>query len=416
MWRRAAHKSRARGRDSVANTFEIQANDRFKKSDDFLYKANSLIHDDLMYRSALEDAVSAIKNMLQGYLLRRVAASPSDPRSQEWQEIVGKGEMPKLLKACADAGLDLHGRAEDISFMNRKRNQRAHDGPQFHIDPRFARDAVVLAGNVKAWINSALADKQGKSATVPAQQAAAARPPVPVPAAATAATAATAKPATQPVTSPNTPLHPSGAAAPVPTPAAPPLDDALPDEDSDDDADIELPTRVRRRGRVRRIIVNVLAALLLLVVGAAAGIGLVLPVASANAPDLLAPVVKLLPTPVASAPTATPLPTATPTLSVSGPQTLGSLAIGAPTCAAGTSSVLLTNNGTTAARWAVGSVDVSGARFALTQANAGAGAQFGTLAAGKNATLYITNPGGAAPYSIILTSDAGAVQVVVGAC
>nr|MBF6590164.1 hypothetical protein [Ktedonobacterales bacterium] len=71
----------------MANTFEEQAKDRFGKSTAFLNKAQALLQDDLVARTVLADAVSAIKNMLQGYLLVRIGAGPMGGQAQQWQEV-----------------------------------------------------------------------------------------------------------------------------------------------------------------------------------------------------------------------------------------------------------------------------------------------------------------------------------------
>lgn len=398
----------------MANTFHEQAKDRFRRSEAFLRKAQALIQDDLIYRSALADAVSAIKNMLQGYLSLKIATSSPNPRI-DWQEIAASNRMPDLLRACSEAGLNLRGVERDIRRLNTERNQRTHDDPQYLIDPGQAEDAVALALEIHKRIREDLRGSQQAPAAValPPRQAAFGRPP-----AAASAPMATARPAAVAVAAPSAPANATGnAVKPAATSGTPPPADVdLAGEDTgEDDEILELPTRARRRARVRRALLNGLVAAVLLIVGAAAGIGLVLPAASAYAPNLLAPVVKLLPA-ATSAPTTTPLPTATPTLVVSGPLTLGSLAIAPPVCSLGASSLQITNGGATAARWAIASAEASSATFALVQAGAGAPAQFGTLAAGKSATLYTTNPGGAAPYRVVITSDAGAVEVVVPAC
>src|SRR5262249_9353274 len=129
VWRRGGHKRRAHGRDRVANTFQEQAKDRFRRSEAFLRKAQALIQDDLIYRSALADAVSAIKNMLQGYLSLQIATSMPNPRI-DWQEIAASNRMPDLLRACSEAGLNLRGVERDIRRLNTERNQRTHDDPQ----------------------------------------------------------------------------------------------------------------------------------------------------------------------------------------------------------------------------------------------------------------------------------------------
>lgn len=401
----------------MANTFQEQAKDRFRRSEAFLRKAQALIQDDLIYRSALADAVSAIKNMLQGYLSLQIATTLPNPRI-DWQEIAASNRMPDLLRACGEAGLNLRGVERDIRRLNTERNQRTHDDPQYLIDPRQAEDAVALALEIHKRIRDDLRGSQQAPAAValPQRQSSFGRPP-----STAAASVASAKPAgavaapSAPANAANASAKPAAASA-APTASNAPTDVGLTGEDVNEDDEIaELPIRVRRRARLRRVLLNGLVAALLLIVGAVAGIGLVLPAASAYAPNLLAPVVKLLPT-ATSAPTATLLPTATPTLALSGPLTLGALTISAPVCSAGVSSLQITNGGTAGARWAVSSVETNTAKFALAQADAGAPAQFDSLDAGKSMTLYVTNPSATAPYHIVLTSDAGAVQVVVASC
>jgi len=403
----------------VANTFQEQAKDRFRRSEAFLRKAQALIQDDLIYRSALADAVSAIKNMLQGYLSLQIASSMPNPRI-DWQEIAASNRMPDLLRACGEAGLNLRGVERDIRRLNTERNQRTHDDPQYLIDPAQAEDAVALALEIHKRIRDALRGSQQGPAAValPQRQPAFGRPPL-----APAASAATARPATAaaplpaPASAAGSAAKPAQAGVATATGTAantpPPADVGLSGEDASEDDEIsKLPTRARRRARVRRVLRNVLIAALLLIVGAAAGIGLVLPVVSVYAPNLVAPVVKLLP----STANATPSPTAAPTLAVSGPLALGALAIDSPICSLGTSSIQLTNNGTSIVRWAVSSVEAGSAKFALAQADTGSPSQFGTLAARASAMLYITNPGGTAPYRVVVTGDAGAIVVVVPAC
>jgi hypothetical protein len=392
----------------VANTFQDQAKDRFRRSEAFLRKAQALIQDDLIYRSALADAVSAIKNMLQGYLLLRIAASAPSPQVQEWQEIAVSNRMPDLLRACVEAGLNLRGVDRDVRRLNTERNQRTHDDPQYLIDSVQAESALTLALEVHKLIRDALRGDQQAPAAValPRRPAAFGRPP----AAAAATATATALPA---------PASPSSSATkqtPAVATGAANADLGGEDAGEGDDEVAKLPARHRRRNRVWGTLLDMLAAAGLLILGAAVGIGVILPAASAYAPGLVAPVTRLLPTTTAGVATAIPSPSPTPTLAMSGPLTLGSLAIAAPVCSSGTSSIRLTNGGKTTLIWAVGSTESASARFALKQGDAGSPAQFATLAAGKSATIYITNRGSTAPYRVVLTGEAGAVQVVVPSC
>src|SRR5258707_10119702 len=106
----------------VAYTNEERARERLQRARSFLEKAHALmLQDDLVYRSALDDAVSAIKNNLQGYLLQRIvlmAGSAPIP----WQEAVAGNRMPDLLRACSEAELDLRGLDREIRRLNDQRN------------------------------------------------------------------------------------------------------------------------------------------------------------------------------------------------------------------------------------------------------------------------------------------------------
>src|SRR5690242_14942976 len=91
--------------DAMANTFQDQANERFDKATAFLNSSRSLLRNDLIYVSALADAVSAIKNMLQGYLYTQIAQKSPGATPQSWQEAAVSGSMPDLLRASTEAGL-----------------------------------------------------------------------------------------------------------------------------------------------------------------------------------------------------------------------------------------------------------------------------------------------------------------------
>jgi hypothetical protein len=149
---------------------------------------------------------------------------------------------------------------------------------------------------------------------------------------------------------------------------------------------------------------------LLLVVGLAAGVGIMIPVASGNAPSWLGFATRLLPTPSAVQ-TATSGPTATPTAAPSGPIILGTITVSPPVCGAGGASFQLHNVGTAPAQWAVGSPGAMQPMFALT---AGATPQvtlFGSLASTSEVTVYVS---GRTP--VVLTTDGGAVQLTLPTC
>lgn len=132
----------------MANTFEDQAQERFTKSGAFLGKAQTLLQDDLIARTVLADAVSAIKNMLQGYLLIRISRAQPDTLTQQWQEVAASNRMPELIRACDDAGLNIRDLGRAIRQLNDQRNYRTHDDPQSRIQVEQARQALDLARTV----------------------------------------------------------------------------------------------------------------------------------------------------------------------------------------------------------------------------------------------------------------------------
>lgn len=136
----------------MANTFDEQAKERFMKSLAFMRKAEALLQDDLVYRAALADAVSAIKNMLQGYLLLRIAVTPESGITHHWQEVAASNRMPDLIQCCGEAGLNLRGLAVEIKQLNNERNYRTHDDPSRLIDPAQAERALELARTVQRHI------------------------------------------------------------------------------------------------------------------------------------------------------------------------------------------------------------------------------------------------------------------------
>ena len=154
----------------MANTFREQAEDRFTRSLAFMSKADSLLQDDLVNRSALADAVSAIKNMMQGYLLLRVSQTPPSGITQRWQEVAAGNSMPDLLHCCGDAGLNLGSLAYEIKQLNRERNSRMHDDPIRRIDAQQAKKALDLARDVQKRIRAAV---RGEAVAEPPAQPAA---------------------------------------------------------------------------------------------------------------------------------------------------------------------------------------------------------------------------------------------------
>ncbi len=430
----------------MANTFREQAEERLLKSSAFMRKAETLLGDDVVYRSVLADAVSAIKNMLQGYLLLRVSQTPSSAVTARWQEIAATNRMPELIQACGEAGLNLSGVAVEIKRLNNQRNLIAHDDPHTRIDRKEADRAVELAHDVRDRIKSAV---QGRPVpkSLPARAARAAQvaraavsgqlrmAPTEdddtftetVLTAAGGANGRSAQAAEPDRTEAMAPATAPKAATDTPANGAPGAHAATPaiaseSEDGDDaqDAD-EVPAVVasprRRGGRIRRALVRALAAAALLIVGAAAGAGIAIPVATGHAPAWLGFASDLFAPTNAARARPEPTPTATAIPAPSGATSLGTLAISAPLCqASGAVTLTLTNAGTTALAWAAGSPD-GAVTLALAgpPGVAGAAAQVGTLAPSGSATLTISGSRGGS-YHIVITAPAGAVELLPPSC
>lgn len=425
----------------MPNTFEEQAKDRFRKSHAFLQKATTLLQDDLVYRSALADAVSSIKNMLQGYLLLRVARTPESAVTQRWQEIAASNRMPDLIQACGEAGLDLRGLAVEIKRLNTERNYRTHDDPERLVDPDQAAHALDLAQTVQKRIRAA---NQGVSVTD-------ATPAADVRATTSADTANRASPHRQPAPATaaplgeesSSPLHhdsakPTASAAHAAAQATSPAHDisvatapensgtvtgdaATPDEPQDDDplspddTPVSLPVVTRRRRRVGQALLQTLIAALLVIAGVAAGAGLTLPVAMGHTPEWLSFATQFLPPGATPTPILTPVPTATPA-PTSAPVTIGALTVQIAPCQAGSTTLTLQNTGSKPLRWALGAPDTPTAAFSFGQSATSAPTQFGSLAAGTSVVVAATAPAGVGTYRVVVVAPEGTVQLLLAAC
>src|SRR6476469_8377789 len=167
----------------MANTFQDQADERFDKATAFLNSSRMMLRNDLIYVSALADAVSAIKNMLQGYLLTQIARQSPGATPQSWQEAAASNSTPDLLRAAADAGLRLPNLlGPRINQLNRDRNSRTHDDPKQLIDYARAQEAIGIAEEVRRTVRAALGVSTAPT-KVPAAAAAVA-PVAPYPSAA----------------------------------------------------------------------------------------------------------------------------------------------------------------------------------------------------------------------------------------
>lgn len=366
----------------MANTFQDQANDRFDKATAFLNSSRMLLRNDLIYVSALADAVSAIKNMVQGYLYTQIAQKPAGTAPQSWQEAAASNSMPDLLRAAAEAGLRLPNLlGPRINQLNRDRNSRTHDDPKRLIDYARAQEAIGIAEEVRRTVRAAL----GMSTAPTKVPAVAAVAPTP----SSAPVATTTAPATAPAAS---------------TPAL--ASDEL--EERDDDVSPATPGWGRR---FLRTLGRIAAVLLLLIVGLAAGVGIMIPVASGNAPSWLSFATRLLPTPTGAVQTAPSVPTATTAAAPSGPIILGTITVSPPVCGAGGASFQMHNVGTAPAQWAIGSPGAIEPMFALTAGGTPQVTLFGSLASTSEVTVYV---GGRTP--VVLTTDGGAVQLALPTC
>lgn len=430
----------------MPNTFEEQAKDRFHKSQAFMQKATSLLQDDLVYRSALADAVSSIKNMLQGYLLLRVARAPESAVTQRWQEVAASNRMPDLIQACGEAGLDLRGLAVEIKRLNNERNYRTHDDPQRLVDPDQATYALDLAQTVQKRIRAA---NQGTSAAsiIPATPPATNRriatssdmPRQAPPLHQTPDTSLDGT-ATQASDSTNT----NGRGAPSISPAAPSEqstssaanvltqsgeDNAVSDNevtpaagshDDDeallpDDTALSLPVVRRRHSRVGHALLQTLIAALLVITGVAAGAGLTLPIATGNTPEWLSFATRLLPADPTPSPTATTIPTATPSPTI-GAVTVGALAVQPAPCQSGITTLTLHNTGATPLHWALGAPDTPTATFTIGKSAPATPTQFGTLAARASVVVMAGAPVGVSTYRVVIVAPEGTVQLLLAAC
>ncbi len=407
----------------MANTFEEQARDRFGKAKAFLSKAQTLLQDDLVARTVLADAVSAIKNAMQGYLLVRVGQLPNHPEAQRWQEVAASNRMPDLIGACIDAGLEIRPLARDIRRLNDERNYRTHDDPLRRIDAEQARSALELARGVAQRVNASV--KGQRAVEIPASVAASAPARVPLHnggSAGYAAPAARQAPvavatATREAPTPATNTGVAAAAATVSrAPAAEESAAALVAEDDEapatDDTGIFIALSPRRHGARWPIARGAIAAALL-GGGLAAGIALAIPLAHSTpgwlsfarswyAVNRTAVVTRQA--------AATPLAATTASLSA------GNLLVSAPICRAGKASIQLRNAGRAPLSWAMGGArSGEAATFATTPSAAPQPSALGTLAPSAATTVFasVSTKG---PYPLVIVAPGGTVPLVAPAC
>jgi hypothetical protein len=388
----------------MANLFEQRRDEHLKKSQAFLQEANNLFRDDLLYRSALADAVSAIKHSLQAYLWMRVAAVAAGDQRQRWQEIALDGSMPQMVRAAAEAGLDLGDSERTIRDLNDLRNTRTHDSPRSPITPEQAARAVQIARMIRERVVAGLPDAQ-TAAVAAARAGARTADPVrvaPGPSqAAPVVAAGVGSPARHTTAVGTAAVGRQGAAAPGATAGQA-------ETAGEDDAGDEPPTPLRtRRGGWRAW--WLLATAAALVVGVVAGSAVTYPVAAGHPPAWLSFATALGP----ATPTATPRPTATAV--PSGPFFAGALVVTPSGCGISPATATLRNGGATAIAWAAGIPDAPAATFAPAPSGAAHPTAAGRLAPGASVTLTIAGlPSGGA--HVVVIGDGGTVEVAVGGC
>jgi hypothetical protein len=421
----------------VANTFAEQAKERFRKSLAFMHKAQTLLQDDLVFRSALADAVSATKNMLQGYLLLRISAMPASAVTARWQEVAISNRMPDPLSACAEAGLNLHGLEREIQRLNNERNFRTHDDPQRLVDGDQALRAYELARTVQRRIKAAV---QGGAAVeavgaepAPLRAAASGRLPAPVRAAVSGTLSTVARTMRSGTSAAAAEQARAGAAqaagVAVDTTAATPSangksgkvglvsgiepDGREVEPASADDTYVALPalSGASRGGGRWSAPMRALLAVVVLLVGMAAGIGIAVPVATGHAPGWLGFATRLLPAATA-APSPTPPAIASPTPRDI-PVILGDLVVTTTGCTAGVATLRLANIGSTPVSYGISTTDGSGRVTEATATVPPLAARFATLAAGMSATWTVQVARSGAVIVIVAQGGAALLPALV---
>ncbi len=389
---------------SVPNFYEEQARQRFHRAKAFVDKAHGLmLQDDLVSRSALDDAISAIKNSLQGYLMYQIAQSSGGQR--DWPEVAASNRMPDLIRACQQAGLSLNGLDGEIKKLNDERNFRTHDDPLRAVDTVQARQAVEVALMVQRRIADAL-KRSGVSGILTARAAVAEEATLPKTGAGRAPVAGRAAASASPA-----------AVLARSMPSAPEINQSAgsnghaPSSASDLDEDDEEPPAMRAaeqswaRRRAVGLLTRVVVALALIVAGAIAGVAY-------SAYAGLAP---RGPSTAGAASLANAEPAATATLlPANAAFSAGSLLVGAPVCQAGKSAITLRNLGANPLTFSIGSPDSGDATFAAAPDATGQPALAGTVAPGGAATAYAQTT--AARFHIVVVGQTGTVQLLAGAC
>jgi hypothetical protein len=399
-----------REEQSVPNFYEEQARQRFHRAKAFVDKAHGLmLQEDLVSRSALDDAISAIKNSLQGYLMYQIAQSSGNGGQRDWPEVAASNRMPDLIRACQQAGLPLNGLDGEIKKLNDERNFRTHDDPLRAVDTVQARQAVEVALMVQRRIADTL-KRSGVSGILTAKPAmseeailpktGAGRAPVAGRAAPASPATVLSRSATSVLDAPNA-VSASGSNGHTPVlPSAQGID-----EDDEEPPAMRAAEQSWARRRAIGLLTRIVVALVLIVAGAIAGVAY-----SAYA--------GLTPRGLFGAEpsqTANTQPTATPTLlPTNAAFSAGALLVGAPVCQAGRSVITLRNLGSAPLTFSLGSPDANDATFASAPDAQGQTTLTGTVAPGASLTTYAQAT--AARYHIVVVGQTGTIQLLAGAC
>ena len=376
----------------MPNFYEEQARQRFHRAKAFVDKAHGLmLQEDLVSRSALDDAISAIKNSLQGYLMYQIAQSSGSRAQNDWPEVAAGNRMPDLIRACQQAGLPLNGLDSEIKKLNDERNFRTHDDPLRAVDTVQARQAVEVALMVQRRIAEAL-KRSGVSgiltgrpavseeATMP--KTGAGRAPVAGRAASASPVAVLARSATSVTDAPHAA---SGNNGHTPAPSSAPGSDV----DDEEPPAMRAAEQSWARRRAISLLTRIVVALALIVAGAIAGVAYSA-YAGLTPHGLLG---------AESSQTTNTQPSATPTLlPANAAFSAGALLVSAPVCQSGRSAITLRNLGSTPLTFSLGSPDAGNATFAPTSDGQGQATLTGTVAPSATAHCVCAGDGGALSY------------------
>ncbi len=364
-----------------ADEIERRARHYWRQADGFGKRAQSQLDvSGALFWVTIGDAVTAIKKSLHSFLLFKIAtAGKAQPNG--WREAERGDKMPDLLAACGSAGLNLSDIESELKELNDLRNHRLHDKPRYQVSFRQAKRATELVETVQQRVESAVQASAFPEFFVRSPAA----PSTSVPEVAA-------------------PVRPPAEPAPIPEIVA-----ATPAEEAEQPA-----AEVRAARMARRPIglyALLAAALVVLLALTAAGVL----AAEGLAPSWLYQATAHLQAP--ATPTATTAPTTptAPPAAASGPMTIGALAVAAPLCALGRATLALTTTGAQTLAYSAASAGTSaGTTVATTAVGMGQPAVFGALKPGASQTLYFST--GSAAESVIITTPAGAVQLLLPTC